>query len=941
MKKNIFTLLILSLFATSCNNFKSENENEEAEAYDNPLQRELQELNKTKDLATGKVPAGRLLAALDYTQQLKLHFNTDGVTGAWTERGPNYDSVGPSNGNGRGGPSGFTGGYTSGRIRAILVDGSDATGNTVFIGGVIGGIWKCTNFTTGAIPNWVQINDYMTNMSITSICQDPTNKDIMYAGTGEANGVQEGRGAGVFKSIDHGVTWSQLAGTTNILATFKIMCDAVGNVYHATEKFGLRRSVNGGTTWASITPNGTGTNPTCTDIEISTSGRMHASFGYGGSTVYYRYTATPATVGVANWKTSTGIRRSGTAATRLELACKGDTVYGITASNQNNLDSCYRSINGGQTFSLINTGAIDAAFNNGQSWFSVAFEVNPANANEFILGSLDLFISNDNGNSVIQKTHWVSSTPYVHADQHIAVWYQSATGESRILVGDDGGISYSNDNGDNWVDKNRNLSLKLFYSCAIHPTLPFYILGGAQDNGVHQLKKAGLSYSTEVTGGDGCYVAIDQNNPQYQFGSYVFNSYKRSTNGGATWSAVVLDANNGSFVNPFEYDNTQKIMLCTYLGNNFLRWNNPQTSNSQTIIPLSELGGPASAFAISPYTTGRAFIGSEAGSIVKLENTKTTTGTGSADVTALTQPAGGNLNCIAIGTNDNNLLAIYSNYGMNNVWYSADGGTNWDAIDGNLPDMPVRWAVFHPTLNTAAVIATEAGVFSTTLINGVNTVWTPSPGFPLVRVDMLKLRKSDNTLVAATHGRGMWTANILNILPLKKVTLAGVINSENFVNLNWSSIGATSATTFILQTSTDGVNFTQIQKTNNLTSNFSTKLIANNQYFRMMAFDANSNPIYSNTILLAAKKKINEIQISIAPNPIVNNSKITISSGYSGAFTWQVCNIQGNVLQTGTGVLESNINMPILANTTYLKTGVYLLKVIQNNSSKTARFIKQ
>ncbi|MBK8953174.1 MAG: hypothetical protein IPM85_13825 [Chitinophagaceae bacterium] len=105
-------------------------------------------------------------------------------------------------------------------------------------------------------------------------------------------------------------------------------------------------------------------------------------------------------------------------------------------------------------------------------------------------------------------------------------------------------------------------------------------------------------------------------------------------------------------------------------------------------------------------------------------------------------------------------MAIYSSYNVTNIWVSSNGGTNWTASDGNLPNMPVRWAMFHPDDNNKAIIATETGVWETDLLNGASTVWTPNTTFPNVRTDMIKYRAGDRTVLAATHGRGMWTATI-------------------------------------------------------------------------------------------------------------------------------------------------------------------------------------
>jgi len=71
---------------------------------------------------------------------------------------------------------------------------------------------------------------------------------------------------------------------------------------------------------------------------------------------------------------------------------------------------------------------------------------------------------------------------------------------------------------------------------------------------------------------------------------------------------------------------------------------------------------------------------------------------GATPIEANITPAGatGYVNCVVTGSSDQNLIACYSNYNVMNVWVSTNGGTSWTGIDGNLPNMPVRWALFHP-----------------------------------------------------------------------------------------------------------------------------------------------------------------------------------------------------------------------------------------------------
>ena len=81
---------------------------------------------------------------------------------------------------------------------------------------------------------------------------------------------------------------------------------------------------------------------------------------------------------------------------------------------------------------------------------------------------------------------------------------------------------------------------------------------------------------------------------------------------------------------------------------------------------------------------------------------------------------GATVSCVAIGTDDNNIIATYSNYGaVKHIWATTTGGGSggWTNITGNFPDIPVRWAIFYPEDNTKAIIATEMGVYETSNIN--------------------------------------------------------------------------------------------------------------------------------------------------------------------------------------------------------------------------------
>lgn len=744
----LIALTTFGLLLTSCRH--KENDVKEDEMYDGPDKAAEFQFNRTKNPFTGQVPSDKMWNAVLQTQQVKDQANSLNTISAlsWIERGSNSDVTGPSNGNTR-----ANNGITSGRIDAMMVDSLDPTHKTLWVGGRDGGLWKTTDITIAPSP-WTLVNDYFGNLSISAICQDPTNYNTMYFCTGES--YFEGgavRGNGVFKSTDHGVTWTLLPSTSTYYYCTRILCDFQGNVYLGTRGNGLLRSTNGGTSWTNITPTGLSTN--ICDLEITSTAvasRLHLVVGIFSAQAY-RYTDIASTVTSASgWVAPT--TAFPTFNMRAEIGVSGNTLYAAPANGSYQVPTIYKSTDGGDNW-IATTGQPTSGWASGQGWYALTVNINPSDPNQCIVGGLDNFKTTDGGASWIKISAWVGTTgQYVHADQHKALWYDGGT---KLIFGCDGGVHYSSDGGTVIRDRNEGLRLKQFYAVAIHPSTTNYYLTGAQDNGTHQFNNPGLSGSIEVFGGDGAYVAIDQDEPLFQTGAYVYANFRRSANGGASWSFGPSN-NSGQFIDPYDFDNLNNRVYAGTSAGQYLRWEDPHTGFTYTNVSIPNFNGSSvTSVYVSPFTPNRVYFGTAGGRVVKVDNANSATPT---DVNITGGAMSGYQNCVVAGSDEQHLMACYSSYGVNNVWSSIDGGTTWTAVDGNLPDMPVYWALYHPDDNTKAYIATETGVWSTDILNGAATVWVPESTFPTVRTDMLKYRASDRTIAAATYGRGLWTANV-------------------------------------------------------------------------------------------------------------------------------------------------------------------------------------
>ena len=116
-------------------------------------------------------------------------------------------------------------GWVSGRATAVAVDPADGTGNTVYLGGAYGGVWKSTNAGPSS-PNpssvtWTPITDDQPTLAVGSIAIQPQlaspdpSKSVILVGSGEPNNSADSYyGLGILRSADAGSTWTLISQDT-------------------------------------------------------------------------------------------------------------------------------------------------------------------------------------------------------------------------------------------------------------------------------------------------------------------------------------------------------------------------------------------------------------------------------------------------------------------------------------------------------------------------------------------------------------------------------------------------------------------------------------------------------------------------------------------------------------------------------------------------------
>ncbi len=697
-------------------------------------------------------------------KQIREYFKTQAnkrtgtVEFPWIERGPN--NVG-------------------GRTRAIMWDPNDATGKKVWAGGVTGGLWF-TNDIYNVNASWTQVDDFWDNISISAIAYDPNDAQILYVGTGEGWGAGASRGAGIWKSTDGGRTWDVLTSTSDFHyvndlevrdedGSSVVYAALRGNYYHGwhgLEQQGLQRSLDGGGTWSQVLPiiPGKDVNYVAADIELDANNNLWIGTtdnpynGEGGGTILF------STDG-ESWTVMT--ERNGT---RVELACapsNADFVYALIENN-GKVEEVIKTTNGGNNWSTVSEpndadeGIPAEDFSRGQAWYDLIIAVDPNDENSAIAGAIDLFKTTNGGNSWTQISHWYGGYgfTFVHADQHAIVYKEGSS--SEIIFGNDGGVYMSREidkSSPNIINRNNNYNVTQFYAAAIHPDAGRdYFLAGAQDNGTQQFSSSGLGATSEAFGGDGAYCFIDQNDPNIQIVSYVNNNYYISTNSGSTFN-IVSEEDGGSFINPADYDDHLGILYSGNDASSIARLTNIKNGNPTRSELTLEQGARASHLRVSPFTTASTtlFLGTTAGKVYKV--TDADASGNAAEITGNDFPDG-SVSCIEMGSSENEIMVTFSNYGVNSIWYTSDGGTTWNSKEGDLPDMPVRWALMNPGDENEVILATELGIWRTENFTTSSPNWVPSNiGLANVRVDMLQIRDSDKEIIAATFGRGLFSSS--------------------------------------------------------------------------------------------------------------------------------------------------------------------------------------
>ena len=694
---------------------------------------------------------------------------------------------------------------TSGRVTAIdVVDGDE---NTIYVGTASGGLWKSTNGGVSYEP----IFDGQDVSGIGSVCIDPSNSDIVWAGTGEGNPRNsQTSGRGIYRSPDAGHSWLKM-GLEKTTTIHRVIVDptnsdvvyaaAHGSAWGPTPDRGVFKTTNGGTTWEKIlfVNDTTG----CADLVMDPQNprKLFAAMYHHYRRPWYftsggKGSGLHMTVdGGKSWTQLTDKNGlpEGTIG-RIGLAISPSNpkvVYALIEAKETGL---YKSTDGGFNWKLINSGDVGD-----RPFYYHELYVDPSNENHLIYLHSIVSESIDGG-----KT-WTTLLPYygVHPDHH-AFWW-SKSDPQYMLEGNDGGLNISRDGGRNWTFAS-NLPLGQFYHINYDMDTPYHVYGGMQDNG--SWKGAGYVWHgggirnedwQEVLFGDGFDVVPHPANSRYVYAMYQGGEVNRidSETGESQYvkpthptnERLRFNWNAAISADPFNVDGL-------YYGSQFLHHSKDQGLSWELISPDLTTNDPEKQ---KQSTTGGLTI----------DNTAAET---HCTIIAIA-PSGMDKNIIWVGTDDGNIqittdggkswkncspiiaglpknawipqivagthnageaFVVVNNYRQNDwkpyLYYTQDYGKTWkNLVDEKRVSGHCLSVVQDPVAAQLLFLGTEHGLYIS-FDMGLNwNKWTYD--YPSVPTQDLKIHPRENDLIIGTFGRAAWIMD--NITPLREYAMKG------------------------------------------------------------------------------------------------------------------------------------------------------------------------
>ena len=662
----------------------------------------------------GQAPAQPAPTATDPQVRLKWFDQHLAMKEASPFKGLSWQFLGPTN--------------ISGRVTDVAVVTPRGKSYTIYVATATGGVWKTDNDGV----TWTPVFDQGVTTSIGDVTLAPSNPDIVWVGTGEANIFRSSNaGAGAFKSTDGGRTWRH-AGLAATLTIARIVVHpsnpdivyvaASGHEWTDNEERGVYKTTDGGATWRRVHHINPRTGAIDLVMDPSNPNVLYASTwqrirrkwndprneaGYGESGIYKSTDAgetwAPINAGLppaaSRGRIGLDIARSrpGTLyafVDNYEIARKAKEgerdAYGRQRADIIKGAEVYRSDDSGATWRKVTeSNAYMEGLAGTYGWVFGQIRVDPTNENTVYVMGLALNVSRDGG-----KTFQAIGD--MHGDHH-ALWIDPDN-PNFLVNGNDGGVVVSYDQGRNWREFLDNLPVVQFFNASFDMDTPFRVYGSIQDHGSRRAvvdlsrgrDRIPAQAFQSAPGGEGSRHAIDPRNPNVVYSAGFYHNINRA-------DVSRVDARG--------------------------------RAQSVSITPPPPPPPPPRGGSTRAGCRSRG---------VRVRR--------------------GHRVCHA-EREARRRCAAY-------IWKSTDFGATWKSIAGNIPLGPVNVIAEDPTDARILYAGTDIGVYVT--LDGGGTWSVLGGNLPSTYVHDIVIHPRDRMIVAATHGRGMWVLDAVPVQSAKR-----------------------------------------------------------------------------------------------------------------------------------------------------------------------------
>jgi photosystem II stability/assembly factor-like uncharacterized protein len=684
--------------------------------------------------------------------------------------------------------------FRGGRVNGV--SGVPGQPNTFYFGSVGGGVWKTTN----AGRTWNPIFDSQPIASIGAIGVAPSNPNIVYVGTGEADmRSQISYGNGMYKSTDAGKSWTHI-GLDNTRQIGRVLVDpqnpeivfvaALGHVYGANPDRGVYRTRDGGATWQKVLFKSNDVGAIDLNFDPTTSQTIYASLwntrrppwsiyppSYGPGSGLYK-----STDGGANWQQLTsGLPTDGVGRIGVAVAPSNRSrVYAIVDAKEGGL---FRSDDAGATFVKASSDARIW----GRGWYFGKVVVDPKNADLVYVSNTGVYRSRDGGRTFGEP---FKGSP--GGDDYHQLWISSEDSSRMILGGDQGAVISVDGLNDHptwssWL----NQATAQVYRIAVDNAFPYWVTGAQQDSGAVRVRSRGRfagitmrDWEPLCAGGESGYTAPDPLNPDIVYGGTVEKCNASTgkidrispevdlpTPPRHTWTLplVFSPADQHAL-----YFSDQYLFKTTDGGAHWARISDDMTRENPGVPPNLDAATAADApqqskrlgviFTIAPSAVKAPllWIGTDDGYIhLTQDDGKTWTNVTPREVNAWSKV----VMIEASHFDANEAYAAVDRHRLEDnepyVYRTRDSGKTWQKITNGLPaGVYMQTVKEDPKRRGLLVAGTELGVF---VSFNDGDEWQPLQ-LNLPPVSMRDVAFHDADLIVATHGRGFWVLDDISVL---------------------------------------------------------------------------------------------------------------------------------------------------------------------------------